>query len=286
MTSDTMRPQDSPEDRDPGTGARGADAEQALELLQALARKQQQPAAPVPPAESPLDELARLISEQMQTPAPGALASPAEGAEPPLAPPRPERRPRKRRSFALLPSRRATLAIGALLLLAVASAGAVSVWWSASVIPTRLAANADVLAQAMAECDAEAAKSPDTLHFLVIPLKPASSGLQKWTSVAVQQAGESYLLLSSQDALSGLRDGSLAPYTGKFAFSIVEPTTGTRHSWPPTTGPTKFSEADAGNLTSIRLAFAFADLDSEPKLSAEFLRQKGDCYWVSVLVRP
>jgi hypothetical protein len=297
MTSDPTRPEGHPENRDPGPEGRGdpPDPARTLELLQALARQQQPPpTAPAHPPDSapqehsPLDELARLLGQHSQPPAPPVRheeapqdADFADLFEPADSPPPLPRRPR-RRFGALLPSRRAMLAMGALLAIAVAAAGAASVWWSQNRAPAPETASADALAKAMAECDVEAAKNPDTLNFLVIPLTPGASNNQ--TSPPTQ-AGESYLLLSAQDALNGLRNGSLMPYAGQYAFSIVEPATGTRHSWPPTTGPTKFAEPDAGNLTSIKLGFAFTDVASAPKLSSEFLRQKGNCYWVSVLVR-
>jgi hypothetical protein len=299
MTSDPMRPQGHPEDHDPGSDshADSPDPAQTLELLQALARKQQlQPAPPesARSGESPLDELARLIGHKNQT---ASEAEPADYAlpdhvfadpappEPYASEPPPPRRPRRRRSWALLPNRRTTLAIVGLLVVAVAAAGGVSVWLNREAAVAPEASSADVLAKAMEECDSEAAKNPETLNFLVIPMTPGAKAGPQWSSLTLQQAGDSYLLLSSKDALGGLRDGSLVPYGGQYAFSIVEPATGTRHSWPATTGPTKFAEPDAGSLSSIKLGFAFGDVNSDPKLSSEFLRQKGNCYWVSVLVR-
>ena len=40
---------------------------------------------------------------------------------------------------------------------------------------------------------------------------------------ALGQIGDSITLLASKDALSGLRDGTLALYPGQFVFSIIEP---------------------------------------------------------------
>lgn len=267
MTSDSTRPA-GPEDHEPADPHRDQ-PDPALELLQALARRRQAPSAT---EQGPLDELSPLKPAQ-----PPASAPPDDA---PADKPQPNR-PRA----SLLPGRRALIALAGLLAAAVAAAGAASVWWNMSETETLATATAAVLAKAMGECDAEAAKNPDTLNFLVMPLKPDALNFKKWDQFTAQHVGDSYLLLGSEDALAGLRDGSLAAFDGQYAFSIVETTTGTRHSWPPTAGPTKFAEPDAADLKSIKLGFAFTNFDGEPQLSTEFVRQPGTCYWVSVLVR-
>src|SRR6266481_4846737 len=64
------------------------------------------------------------------------------------------------------------------------------------------------IGRAIAQCEAEAARSADTLYFLVIPVVAPDGDQQAWLAKSNGTVGDS-VLLGSQDTLDGLRAGSL-----------------------------------------------------------------------------
>src|SRR5438876_3171169 len=64
------------------------------------------------------------------------------------------------------------------------------------------------IGRAITQCEAEAARSADTLYFLVIPVVAPGGDQQAWLDKSNGTVGDS-VLLGSQDTLEGLRAGSL-----------------------------------------------------------------------------
>jgi len=139
--------------------------------------------------------------------------------------------------------------------------------------------------QAMSECDAAAAQDADALYFLVLPLLRADPGDAAWNPVPLQTIGSSYVLLGASDALDGLGSGKLKVRDGRYTFAVLDPQKGTTWSWTSATRMSRLARKDPTGVKTLKLGFDFSPTQSGPQWSAEFKRDRGTCYWVSVLVR-
>ena len=61
---------------------------------------------------------------------------------------------------------------------------------------------------AMEECDTTAAKTPETLHFLVLPMTSSPTDDEAWRAKSLNDIGNA-ILLNQRDTLDGLMGGSL-----------------------------------------------------------------------------
>jgi hypothetical protein len=141
------------------------------------------------------------------------------------------------------------------------------------------------ITKAMSDCDAEAIKLPDQLHFLVLPMVPSKGAENDWRALALQEVGNTFLLLSAKDALDGLRDGKLVVRDGRYTFSVLDSTTGQSYSWTSATRIARLSRPAPKEITSLKLGFDFSAAQNGAQWSNEFRRDPGTCYWVSVLVK-
>jgi hypothetical protein len=134
--------------------------------------------------------------------------------------------------------------------------------------------------QAMADCDVEAAKSPNGLYFFVTPVMPAT--VETATSL-VPPAGDNYgsfSLVPSQAMLGGIEDGSLTVKKSPYEFSIVDLQTKQIKKWDSAKGASRFTYPNTDGFSKFQIAFDFGD--KNVKWTSEFDRQKGNCYWVNV----
>jgi len=141
------------------------------------------------------------------------------------------------------------------------------------------------ITKAMSDCDAEAIKAADRLNFLVLPMLPAKGAESDWRTLALQEVGNTFLLLSAKDALDGLRDGKLVVRDGRYTFAVLDPASGQTYSWTSATRIARLSRPAPAELKSLKLGFDFSATQNGPQWSSEFRRDSGTCYWVSVLVR-
>jgi len=139
--------------------------------------------------------------------------------------------------------------------------------------------------QAMSECDAAAAQDPDSLYFLVLPLLRANPADTAWNPVPLQTIGSGYTLLGASDALEGLGSGKLKVRDGRYTFAVLDPVLGTTWSWTSATRMSRLARKDPGGVKTLKLGFDFSPAQAGPQWSAEFKRDRGTCYWVSVLVQ-
>jgi hypothetical protein len=139
--------------------------------------------------------------------------------------------------------------------------------------------------KAMAACDAEAAKDPDSLFFMVLPMVAADKADQRWASLALQNGANAFLLLSANDALDGLRSSTLLFRPGRYTFAVLDVATGATYSWTSATGLSRLAKKNAGAIPTIRLGFDFSEAQAGTQWGNEFKRERGTCYWVSALVR-
>jgi hypothetical protein len=138
--------------------------------------------------------------------------------------------------------------------------------------------------KSMSECDAAAAKDPDSLNFLVLPLlrtNPADA----WTPAPLQTIGSAYMLIGANDALDGMRDGKLKVRPGRYTFAVLDMVSGTTYSWTSATQIARLARKDPSGMKTLKLGFDFSASQIGPQWSAEIQRARGTCYWVNVLVR-
>ncbi|HEY4748614.1 MAG TPA: hypothetical protein VIH38_13655, partial [Steroidobacteraceae bacterium] len=149
------------------------------------------------------------------------------------------------------------------------------------------AAPADIpaITKAMSDCDAAAASDPDSLYFLVLPMRPADPADRSWSALALQTVGSSYLLLSAKDALDGLRNNRLTLRPDRYTFSALDTESGQTYSWTSATGMSRLSRRESGATKSLKLGFDFSEQQAGAQWSAEFKRERGICYWLSALIR-
>jgi len=150
--------------------------------------------------------------------------------------------------------------------------------------PGMISVDLAAVQKAMSECDAAAARETDSLYFLVLPLVQTNPSSPDWRAVALQTVGNAFLLLSAKDALDGLRGGKLALRPGRYTFSVLDSGTGATYSWNAATGMSRLSKKDSGTVKTLKLGLDFSAAQTGAQWSAEFKRDIGACYWVSVLV--
>jgi len=144
--------------------------------------------------------------------------------------------------------------------------------------------NADAATKAMSNCDKAAARDPDALFFLILPLVQSNPNDNQWRNAAMQTVGKNYLLLSAKDAINGLRASKLALRPGRYTFAALDPASGATYSWTSATGMSTLAKGKLGTVRSLKLGFDFSQTQAGAQWSAEFKRERGSCYWVSVLV--
>jgi hypothetical protein len=139
------------------------------------------------------------------------------------------------------------------------------------------------LTAAMDACEAEAKADPDGLYFLVIPLASAAKD-QDWRERSIRDLGNA-ILLRSDDALEGLKSGTLRLYPGQYDFRILDQATGTVYRWKPFTGVAKVSTSEAGAISLFKVQIQLSGTDGDAGWGSEFTRRSGTCYWVNAVVR-
>jgi len=136
----------------------------------------------------------------------------------------------------------------------------------------------------MNDCDAQAAKDPNSLYFFVLPLLVAQGGSGEWRGLS--EVGTTFLLLSGKDAIDGLRNGKLKVRPGRYTFAVLDSLSGQSFTWTSATSFTRLSKPVSPDMKMLKLGFDFSPSQSgTTSWSSEFRRDSGTCYWVSVLVR-
>ena len=294
--------------------------DETVELLRALARHRaaERPGASAPASSAPeegsekfdsLRALAHRLDVQLRGPGRRRADGPGTDGQDPGMRPRADGREGLRQQWrefiAALPPRAALIphlqrerlifVIVSLAVLVAASVGSVIAppWHRVAapaqvvppVAPAESAPPIDLAAisKAMTDCDARASQNPDSLAFLVVPVVRASISNRDWRAGAVQTVGNAYLLLNAQDALDGLRDGSLALRPGRYTFSVLDPSTGVTYSWTSATGISRLERPNSAVLKTLQIGFDFSKQQNGPQWSKEFERKSASCLWVAVL---
>jgi hypothetical protein len=139
------------------------------------------------------------------------------------------------------------------------------------------------LTTAMSTCETDAERDADTLRFLVIPLVPAQKDDEQWRAKELNEVGNA-VLLSSDDAVEGLKDGTLRIYPGEYDFRVLDQATGAVYKWKPADGVANFSTTDSGSIALFKVQFKTLRNTGDVQWGTAFVRQSGTCYWVSAVI--
>jgi hypothetical protein len=171
--------------------------------------------------------------------------------------------------------------VGSLLLLivAVGIAAFVVLRWDRIVGPPDFA----WLSKAMDDCDAEAAKAQDTIHFLVIPLTSQLTDDDDWRQKSLNDIGNA-ILLKQSDMLEGLKGGRLRLATEQYEFNMRDEKTNAIYKWTPSVGVKKFLIPDAGQVTEFKVQFTTRQKTDSAAWGNAFQHRKGTCYWVNAII--
>ena len=139
------------------------------------------------------------------------------------------------------------------------------------------------IVKAMAECEEEAKQKLDTLHFLIVPVTATGHPLPGWSPVPISDVGNSAKLLTSTDALIGLRNGALELYQKPVTLVISDPASKTLYKWKPAVGVAALGTKES-NSEKIRLGFELPDVAGDIEWGPTIAVSKGTCYWINPLV--
>jgi hypothetical protein len=139
------------------------------------------------------------------------------------------------------------------------------------------------IVKAMAECEEEAKHKRDTLHFLIVPVAPTGLSLPGWSPDPIADIGSSGKLLSSPDALIGLRNGALALYRKPLTFLVSDAKTKTVYKWKPAVGVAALNTNLSG-FENLKLGFEMPDVADEIEWGPTIGVSKDICYWINLLV--
>jgi hypothetical protein len=135
---------------------------------------------------------------------------------------------------------------------------------------------------AMNRCDADAAKGPRDLHFLVTPVLPVNFESATLLLPPGEHHGPFYLI-QSYHVLNGVEDGSLAISSRPYNVFLIDSQTRDIHSWASTTGPAQFTLSNAGELRNFQIGLQFGN-DDLMWGGEEYVYEPGACHRINVFL--
>jgi len=139
------------------------------------------------------------------------------------------------------------------------------------------------LATAMSGCDAAAKTESGAIHFLVTPLVSAAKEVEPLRAKSINDTGNA-ILLRADDALDGLKAGTLRIYPADYGFGIFDSENDTALKWRPAAGVVKLSTTAAGAMSAFNVQLRTARSGNDPEWGGSFTRQDGTCYWVNAII--
>lgn len=139
------------------------------------------------------------------------------------------------------------------------------------------------LSTAMTACDEAAAKQPNKMHFLMIPLIANPKDMADWRLIAGSPIGNA-LTIPANDALGGLKRGTLKIYPDEYVFSVQDEATKAVYKWNPASGVKWFSTTDDPKIGSFRVQFQ-PRRKPDGDWGALYSERGGMCLWVAAIVR-
>jgi len=154
------------------------------------------------------------------------------------------------------------------------------------VMPAAAASDANYswLASAMTACDKRASAEPGKLQFLVIPLQANDKDIADWRLLALGTIGTG-MTIRSDDALGGLRRGTLRINAAEYAFSVQDAAAGAVIRWASSVGANLFSSPDAAGIKTFRLSLQPSGTADPANWSDVYSRQNGSCHWIAAILR-
>jgi len=140
------------------------------------------------------------------------------------------------------------------------------------------------LTKAMSDCDAEAAKEPGILHFMVTPLVDDPKDDPGWRRIALNDIGNA-ILLSAENTIAGLKRGALKMTKDEYVLAVRDDATSVVFRWSPSSGVKRFATKDSGGPAAFKVQFQKRDGGGGNNWGASFERQPGTCYWVNAIIR-
>jgi hypothetical protein len=139
------------------------------------------------------------------------------------------------------------------------------------------------IAKAMQACRQDAARQPESLHFLVVPVAPVNKQDVRWATKSTATAGNAELL-SLNDTLDGLRKGELRLYSGDYSFSIISVPANVIYKWASASGASRFSTEEAEQIPAFRIGFQIGASETDTSSATELKPSKGNCQWTGALI--
>jgi hypothetical protein len=133
--------------------------------------------------------------------------------------------------------------------------------------------------QAIARCEADAAKDSESFHFLLTPVFPLNFESATLLMPPGDHQGPFYLI-QSQLVLSGLQDRSIEVSSRPYEVSLIDSQTGRIQKWDSTIGSAQFKLPNA--VLNFRIGLQFED--DALTWSEEYHREPGSCYRVNVFL--
>jgi hypothetical protein len=151
--------------------------------------------------------------------------------------------------------------------------------------PTTATATGDFgwLASAMMACDEVAQQQPNKLHFLMIPLIADRKDMPDWRLIAGSAIGNG-LTIPANDALGGLRRGTLRVYADQYVFSVQDALSNEVYRWNAAAGVKWFSTAEAVKIARFRVQFQPRSQVEDKDWGALYNEHEGTCLWVAAIV--
>src|SRR5262249_44317929 len=146
---------------------------------------------------------------------------------------------------------------------------------------TEKAAEFDWIMQAMADCEAQAKQKTDTLHFLIVPMTTTGVSVPGWSAQPIGSVGNSGMLLSSSDALFGLRNHVLVLYDRPVAFAVSDPASDTVLKWKPAVGVSSLKTRQS--FDRLKLGFQMSESADQIEWGPTVKIENGSCYWIMAL---
>jgi hypothetical protein len=140
------------------------------------------------------------------------------------------------------------------------------------------------LSQALQACEAEAARYPQGLYFMVVPLAAASPAAAEQIRPRALETVGPVTLLESKVALEGLESGALRISSAQFILHAMDVETNAIHRWNSVTGVSTLSEraSDSKGPFKVRLQTAPGD---DTQWSMSLAEGLATCHWVFALLR-
>jgi hypothetical protein len=140
------------------------------------------------------------------------------------------------------------------------------------------------LTQALDACEAEAARNPGSLYFMVVPLvQSAATSEGALRERALDNVGAA-MLFDSKVAMEELQNGSMRVSREQFILHVLDTPTNAVHRWNSASGISVLSERANSSKGPFKIRLQTGPNDSA-EWSAVTAEGVATCHWVFALLR-